>query len=116
MELRVYETVSQKPNGDRDTRTHPSSSFEVVLVNGDLRSVMFSNDQFDKWWCHINGTRKEYLDEALKKADEIAKTLGGIKVIHPDRTAHEKKVIDVKARIRASQDELKKLLKEGGCG
>jgi len=76
MKIEIHETVSQQPNGDRDTRRHPSSAFKVVLINGDKKSTLFSNDQFDSFHCHISGTRQGHLNEAQKKALEIGETMG----------------------------------------
>lgn len=109
MEIKIFETVSQQPNGDRDTCRHPSSSFEVVLVNGDIRKVIFKNDQFKPWWCHIEGTRTQYLNEAEEFARDMAKTLGlkGFKSVN--MTKREKEIMDTEAEINRLQLKLAKL-------
>lgn len=112
MQIRIYETVSQKPNGDRDPHTHPCSAFEVVLVNGDRRSTIFKNDQFDPWWTHINGTREQYLAEATKAAEDMAKTLGSCEIVGVQLTKREKEITDLEASIKRDQEKLAKLKKQ----
>lgn len=109
MQIRIYETVSQKPNGDRDPHTHPCSAFKVVLTNGDRSSTVFENDQFDPWWSHINGTREQYLAEATKFAEDLAKTLGGAEIVGIALTKREKEITDLEARIKHDQQKLQKL-------
>lgn len=109
MQIRVYETVSQRPNGDRDTRVHSSSEFRVVLVNGDRRTTVFQNDQFDRHWTSINGTRDEYLRNAMAAASELAKTLGTCEIVGVEITNREKEIADLEVSIERDQARLKKL-------
>lgn len=109
MQVRVYEKVSQKPNGDRDTNTHPSSEFWVDVVNGKARTTVFKNNQFDSYWTSINGSRKTYLDEAMKFAKDFAVTLGGVEVVGVEDTVTEAKILELEASIAASTAELKRL-------
>jgi hypothetical protein len=110
MQIRVYEEVTQKPNGDRDTRTHPCSAFKVVLVNGDRRTTIFKNNQFDPWWTHINGTRTEYLNAAMKAAEDMAKTLGGCEIVGIELTKHEQEILNLQESIKRDQQKLDKML------
>lgn len=75
MRIEIHEHVTQRPNGDRDPNRHPCHGFEVVVINGDKQSVLYSNDQYDPNWRNIQGTRTKYLDMAQKKAVEFSDTL-----------------------------------------
>lgn len=112
MQIRVYEKVSMMPNGDRDTRTHPSSAFKVVLVNGDRRTTIFTNDQFDHWWTHINGTREEYLAQAMDAAESMAKTLGACEIVGVNLTKKEVRLEELEKIIHDAQHELLTLKRE----
>ncbi len=109
MQIRVYETVSQMPNGDRDTQRHPCSKFEVVLVNGDKRSTIFKNDQFDGNWVSIIGSREAYLKEAMDKAEEFALTMGACEIVGVNATKHEKEIMDLEHKIKLDQAHLAEL-------
>lgn len=115
MIIKVFETVSQEPNGDRDPNRHPCSKFEVVLHNEDTdkSTIVGVFDQYDPWWTHINGTRAEYLDKALSKAKEMSEALGGVKIEGPDLTNHEKAIVDTEKEIKRLQAKLSDL-KAGG--
>jgi len=76
MHIEIREKVDQQPNGDRDTQRHDSSSFFVVLVNGDKSTIAFQNNQFDAFHCQINGTRAGYLHEAQAWATDFGETIG----------------------------------------
>lgn len=112
MQIRVYEKVSQCPMGDRDTKLHPSSAFTVVLVNGDRRTTIFSNNQYDHWWTSIQGTREEYLQEAMKAAEDMAKTLGACEIVGVNLTKKEVRVEELENIIQKAQDELLALKRE----
>lgn len=109
MEIRVYERVTMRPRGDRDTRTHPSSAFEVVLVNGDRRSTVYRNDQFDHWWTSINGTREEYLNKAMDAAESLAETLGACEIVGVNATKDEVRAEELRRKIAKDTEELRKL-------
>lgn len=111
MQIKVYEKVEQRPHGDRDTRTHPCSSFKVVLINNGLRATVFSNNQWNGFHCHIKGTRAEYLNQAMDRASQIATVLGAAEIVGVDQTKHEVRAAEVRAEIKKLQDELE-LLKE----
>lgn len=114
MKIEIHETVSQQPNGDRDTRRHQSSAFKVVLINGDKKSTLFSNDQFNSFHCHIDGTRQSYLNEAQKKALEIGETIGCEVNIIPTMAPTEIDMLE--KRIAADQKRLKELKAARGAG
>jgi hypothetical protein len=111
MQIRIYETVSQKPNGDRATKLSPSSSFEVVLINGENRSTIFKNNQFNSFWTYVEGTREQYLAEAMKAAEDMAKTLGGCEIVGVQFTKREKEITDLEASIKRDQEKLQNLKK-----
>lgn len=110
MQLRVYETISQHPRGDRDTKLHPSSAFKVVLVGvTGRRTTIFSNDQYDPWWTTINGTREQYLNEAMKAAENMAKTLGAAEIVGVQITRHEVEANELRERIAKDTERLAEL-------
>lgn len=114
MKIEIHETVSQQPNGDRDTRRHPSSSFRVVLINGNKTATLFKNDQFNSFHCHIDGTRQGYLNEAQKKALEIGETMGCDVDINPTTIPGE--IETLQKRIENDQKRLKELLEQRKAG
>jgi hypothetical protein len=113
MKIKIFETVSLMPNGDRDTQRHPSSAFEVVLENdkGDKFTV-FKNNQFDSNWCSIKGSRQGHLNAAFFQAEELATVLGDVEILGPDVTKKEKDIMDIQARIERDKKELERLLQE----
>lgn len=112
MQIRVYEEVTQEPRGDRDPQRHDCSAFSVYLVNGSKRSLIFSNNQFDPNWTTINGSRNEYLREAMKAAETFAETLGGCEIVGVELTKHEVRVKQLEKEIKERQIELDKLRKQ----
>lgn len=105
-QIKVYETVTQQPNGDRDVLRHPSSAFEVYLVKDNKRFRVFKNNQFDRFHCHISGTRLEYLNEAMKHAEELALVLDGCEIVGVDLTKDEKRMMELEAEISRLTSEL----------
>lgn len=114
MRIEIHETVSQQPNGDRDTRRHPSSSFKVVLINGNKTATLFKNDQFDSFHCHISGTRQQYLAEAQKEALHLGETMGAEVEINPTTMPGE--IETLQKRIERDQKRLKELLEQRKAG
>lgn len=107
MKIVIREKVTQQPNGDRDPHRHPSSAFDVILINGDKESVVFGNDQFDPWWTCIKGTRAGHLKEAQTKATEFGETLGCEVELGAEKPSTRmtpgKYVVDVKS-VRMGED------------
>jgi hypothetical protein len=114
MRIEIHESVSQQPNGDRDTQRHPSSAFKVVLINGNKTATLFKNDQFDSFNCHIDGTRQSFLNEAQKEALHFGETMECDVDINPSTIPDEVKTL--KARIAADQKRLKELLEQRKAG
>ncbi len=114
MRIEIHETVSQQPNGDRDTRRHPSSAFRVVLINGNKTATLFKNDQFDSFHCHISGTRQQYLAEAQKEALHLGETMGAEVEINPTTVPGE--IETLQKRIERDQKRLKELLEQRKAG
>lgn len=112
MQIRIYETVDQRPNGDRDPQRHPSSKFEVYLVSGERRTLVFKNDQFDPFYVSIKGTRDQYLSEAMKFARELSQTLGSCEIVGVELTKEEKEIAELEVSIRRDIDRLNKLKKK----
>lgn len=108
MRIEIHEQVAQRPNGDRDTRRHPSSSFHVVLVNGNKTATLFKNDQFDNFHCSIRGSRASFLEEAQLEAKNFAETMGCDVNLEPDTAPM--KILELKERIARDQAELDRLL------
>lgn len=114
MRIEIHETVSQQPNGDRDTRRHPSSAFRVVLINGNKTATLFKNDQFDSFHCHISGTRQQYLAEAQKEEKHLAETMGADVNLEPTTLPTE--IESLQKRIERDQKRLKELLEQRKAG
>jgi len=89
MHICIHETVEQRPNGDRATHKSPSSKFEVVLVNSGKQEVLYTADQFDPFYTHIQGTRAEYLETALARQKKLADVLGCSYDKEPIRIHHQ---------------------------
>lgn len=106
MQIKIYEKVSMMPNGDRDTRTHPSSAFKVVLINGDRKTTIFKNDQYDGFSSSIQGTRDGYLHEANEAANSLAETLGGAEILGVAFTKLEMRAEELRANIKRDTQEL----------
>lgn len=94
------------PNGDRDPSTHPSSAFKVVLINGDRKTTIFENNQYDGHWSSIQGTRDDYLAEAMKHANSMAETLGGAEILGVAFTKLETRAEELRANIKRDTKEL----------
>lgn len=108
-QLRIYETVSQRPRGDRDMFRHDSSSFEVVLVTKFDRASLATFDQYDFFHSTIRGNRLEYLKKALDYANSVASVFGAAEIIGPELTRKEKEIMDTEAEIRRLNQKLQDL-------
>lgn len=114
MNIEIHEHIARQPNGYHDTQRHPSSAFKVVLINGNKTATLFQNSQFDNFYFHISGTRKEYLAEAQKEAKHFAETIGCDFNLEP--TTIQDEITELQARIKHDQAELKKLLEQHKAG
>lgn len=109
MQIRVYETVTMRPNGDRDPGRHPCSSFDVVLVNGERKFCFFHIDQFNNFNCSIDGTRLSHLKHAMDAADAMARVIGTVEIVGIEVTKLEKEMMDLESSIKRDQIRLNEL-------
>ena len=105
MKIVIQEKKSQQPNGDRDTNRHPCSGFVVLIHSNDLTMVVFENDQFDNFYCHIDGSRTSYLNEAQKFALELGVILGCEAELEPLDTLQKREETLLKYAAGVDQDE-----------
>ena len=68
----IREYISQKPNGDRDRERHDCSRFTVECNNFKVAEF----DQFDDYHCHIDGSRRKYLNKAKSFASGLCIATG----------------------------------------
>lgn len=109
MKIIVTEDITMRPNGDRDTNRHPSSAFTVFIEGDDGKRVsVFHNDQYDRWWVHIDGLRIDYLNEANKKAEELSRLLGA-EIVGIEVTSVEKRLMELHDIIKDAHEEIRKL-------
>lgn len=113
--IKIYETVTQEPNGDRDISRHPCSKFEVLLFNEELNisHIVKIFDQFDSSWTGIRGTRDGLHKEARSYAESLGLVLNGMKIQDADETKNEKEIMDAQAEIRRLEEKIKDLKKAG---
>lgn len=111
LHVRIEEKVEMRPNGDRDTSRHPCSSFEVYLVRGSKKSLVYANTQYNSHWVSIEGTREEFLGKAEKAAKEIGSVIGDCDIIGVMLTNKEREIFELEEQIKENRAKIEKLKK-----